>query len=85
MCQDKSNINQRACRVAGITLAQAETKLSEALDAVSAVMTNQSYSVRGRTYTRADLGTLQKAVEFWDKQVRRLSGSGMRITGGTPT
>jgi len=72
--------------MAGITLAQAETKLSEAMAAISAVMTNQEYRIGNRWLTRADLDSLQKAVTFWDNQVKRLTrGGGIRITGGTPT
>ena len=71
--------------MAGITLAQAEAKLAEALDAVSAVMLNQEYRIGSRTYTRANLSELQRAVEFWDGKVRRLDrGGGIRVTEGTP-
>jgi hypothetical protein len=70
--------------VSGITLAQAETKLQECLDAISAVMTGQEYRIGNRWLTRADLDSLQKAVVFWDSQAKRLSRGGIRITGATP-
>jgi hypothetical protein len=71
--------------VSGITLADAEAKLAEALDAVSAVMGGQEYRIGNRWLTRADLDSLQKAVVFWDAQCKRLArGGGIRITGGTP-
>lgn len=70
--------------MAGITLVQAEEKLSEALGAISAVMTGQEYRIGNRALTRADLDALQRAVVFWDSQVKRLTGGGMRISGATP-
>jgi hypothetical protein len=72
--------------MSGITLAQAEEKLSEVLDAVSAVLAGKEYRIGNRWYRREDLDKLQSAVTFWDTQVKRLSrGGGIRITGGTPT
>jgi hypothetical protein len=71
--------------VSGITLADAEEKLAEALAAVSAVMGGQEYRIGNRWLTRADLDSLQKAVVFWDGQAKRLSrGGGIRITGAVP-
>jgi hypothetical protein len=69
----------------GITLAQAEEKLTETLDAISTVMTGQEYRIGNRWLTRADLDSLQKAVVFWDAQVKRLSGGGgIKIRGASP-
>ncbi|PID40285.1 MAG: hypothetical protein CR984_03995 [Proteobacteria bacterium] len=74
----------------GITLAQAESKLSEAMDAVSAVMAGQQVRMGDKWLTRADLDQLQRSVTFWDSMVKRLSGlsglsgGGIRIVGGTP-
>ena len=42
--------------MAGITLAQAEAQLAAWLAASTAVASNQSYTIAGRTYTRADAG-----------------------------
>lgn len=71
--------------MAGITLAQAETKLTEAMDALSSAMDAQQYAVGNRSVTRANLESLHKAVTFWDAQVKRLSrGGGIRITGAVP-
>jgi hypothetical protein len=70
--------------MAGITLTQAETELALWLAADRAVATSQSYNIGGRTLTRADAGEIRENIVFWDKQVKRLSRSGIRVTGGTP-
>lgn len=73
--------------MAGITLAQAEAKLTEAQDAYSAALTSQEYAVGGKRQRRADLDALQRAIEFWESKVIRLtrsSNGGIRITGATP-
>jgi hypothetical protein len=68
-----------------ITLAQAETKLSEWLAADEKVATGQSYSISGRALTRADAAEIRKNIVFWNEMVGRLSGTGgMKITGVTP-
>lgn len=64
--------------MAGITLAQAEAKLSAWLDADAAVARNQSYSIAGRTLTRADAGEIRTNITFWDGWVKRLSRSSTR-------
>lgn len=70
--------------MAGITLAQAEAKLSTWMDALDAVATNQSYSIGDRTLTRANLADVQDQVEFWDKKVRELTDGGIKVRLGTP-
>lgn len=59
--------------MAGLTLAQCEQKLSEYLTASEKVAAKQSYSIDGRSLTYANIGEIQDAIEFWDKQCRRLS------------
>lgn len=49
-----------------------------------AVSLNQSYDVDGREVTRADAKTIRENIEFWDRQVKRLSRGGIRVRGGTP-
>ena len=71
--------------MSGITLAQAEAKLSEALDAYSAALTSQEYAIGTRRKRHADLDALQRSINFWQGQVNRLNnGGGIRITGATP-
>jgi len=70
--------------MAGITLAQAETHLSTWLTADEAVAKGQSFSISGKTYTRADAQVIRENIEFWDRYVKRLSRGGIKIFGGTP-
>lgn len=57
----------------GITLAQAEAKLTEAMTAYSNALEAQSFSRGPVSKANADLEKLQKSVEFWDAKVKQLS------------
>lgn len=70
--------------MAGITLAQAEAKLQTWLDAEDKVAAGQSYSINGRSLTRADLGEIRNTIDYWEKKVQRLSRGGMRVTYAVP-
>lgn len=71
--------------MAGITLQQAEEKLAEYLAAETAVLAGQSYSIAGRSLSRADLDSIQKGIEIWNQRVKNLSTStGGRRYGGVP-
>ena len=70
--------------MAGITLEQAEAKLSTWMDADDKVASGQSYSIAGRSLTRADAAEISNKIEFWDRQVKRLSRGGIRVRGATP-
>jgi len=70
--------------MAGITLAQAEEQLTAWLDASKAVANGQSYTIAGRSLTRADAKEIRENIKFWDAQVKRLSRKGIRIRGATP-
>ncbi len=72
--------------MAGITLSQAETKLSNAMTALDKAMELQSYSVGGRSASRPGIEALKEQVEYWDRMVKRLSrsGGGIQIRGATP-
>lgn len=66
--------------MAGITLAQAEAKLSAWLDAEAALATSQSYSIStadgaSRQLTRADLADVREAIIYWDGKVKELTAS----------
>lgn len=67
--------------MAGITLAQAEAQLANWLAASEAVALNQSYSISGRTLTRANADHIQKQVEFWDSKVKQLAAIGTNRRG----
>lgn len=64
--------------MAGITLAQAEAKLAEYQAAESKALSGQSYSMMGRTLTRADLSEIRKGVRDWDIIVKDLDAKASR-------
>ncbi len=72
--------------MAGITLAQAEAKLTAYLAAEEKILGGQSYTIANRTLTRADLAEVRKGISYWDDQVKRLSqaSEGRRVRGVTP-
>jgi exoribonuclease II len=70
--------------MAGITLAQAEDMLAEALTARSAIMTSQEYRVGDRSLKRALLSEVNQDIKDWNAEVKRLSRGGIRVTGVTP-
>lgn len=68
--------------MAGITLAQAEAKLSLWMQAEESLAVSQSYSIEvdgsRRELTRADLKEVSSRIEYWNAKViqfsRRASG-----------
>lgn len=70
--------------MAGITLPQSESQLSAWLAADLAVASGQSYSIAGRSVTRADASEIRENIQFWDRQVKRLSRGGIRVRGASP-
>lgn len=70
--------------MAGITLAQAESKLAEWMAADTAVASGQSYSIAGRSLTRANADEISKNIDKWDARVKSLSRGGIRVRGATP-
>jgi len=71
--------------MAGITLAQAEAMLAAYMDAETAVLSNQSYSMGDRSLTRANLKEIQDGITAWNLRVKRLSGGrsgGIRMRRG---
>lgn len=66
--------------MAGITLEQANAKLTEYLTAETAVLAGQDVTIDGTRFTRADLAAVQKGIEIWEGRVKRLSRtSGIRV------
>ena len=61
--------------MAGLTQAQAQTQLDNAIAALNAAYTNQSYSIEGRSLSRQSIKDLQDAVDYWDSKVKELSSS----------
>lgn len=65
-------------------ISQAQAHLDEWLAADLAVSKGQAYSIGGRSLSRADAATIRSNIEFWDRQVKRLSRGGIKVFGGTP-
>ncbi len=61
--------------MAGITLAQAQTKLDAYLAAEEKVLLGQSVAIDGQTLTRANLDLIQRGVALWDSRVKQLSNA----------
>jgi hypothetical protein len=74
--------------MAGITQAQAETELQNALDTLTAVRKGE-FQVRDRKVKPPTLEEAMAEVKFWDEMVRKKSAegtrTGRRMRGGTPT
>lgn len=71
--------------MAGITRAEAEEQLRDWLAASKAVSKAQSYSVAGKTMTKADAEVIRENITYWNKEVKRLSRGGIRVRGATPS
>lgn len=61
--------------MAGITLAQAQAQLDAWLAASLAVSNNQSYSIGGRSLSRANAGEIMEMIEKWENKVKILTAS----------
>jgi len=75
--------------MAGITLLDAQAQLSLWLAASEKVAAGQSYTIGGRSLTRADARAIQQQVEYWDRKCQQLAGvtnvaRKIRVYGGTP-
>lgn len=70
--------------MAGITLEQAESKLSAWMAADDAVANSQEYYIGGRRLRRADAAEIRANIDYWESKVSKLSRGGVRITGATP-
>jgi len=62
--------------MAGITLADAEAKLKQYLDAEEKILLGQKVSLNGKDLTRADLESVQKGIKIWNARVSQLSRTG---------
>lgn len=61
--------------MAGITLAQAEARLTAYLDAEAKVLTGQTVEIDGHRITRANLDIVQRGIDAWDARVKQLAGA----------
>lgn len=55
--------------MAGIALAQAQTKLDQYLAAETAALSGQSYEIAGRRLNRANLREIQQGIDIWNARV----------------
>lgn len=72
--------------MAGLTLAQAEARLTEYMEAEAKVLAGQSYTIAGggasRTLTRANLTEIREGIAHWNSMCQQLStGRGARVRG----
>lgn len=71
--------------MAGITLAQAQERLTAWLEADASVARNQSYSINNRSLTRADAAEIRTNIDYWQGKVEALTASpagGRRVRYG---
>lgn len=61
--------------MAGITLVQAEAALATWVEADLKVASGQSYSIAGRSLTRADAREITEKIKFWEGRVKELAAS----------
>jgi hypothetical protein len=63
-----------------ITVSEAQQMLNLYINAEKAILKNQSYTIKDRTFTRADLKTVATERRRWQSTVDSLlSGGGMRV------
>jgi len=60
-------------------LIEAREMYSLYIEAEKAVLKNQAYSIRDRTFTRADLRDIASSREYWLRRIKGLTRGGMRI------
>lgn len=65
--------------MAGITPAQAQAQLTLWIAADAAVATGQSYSIGGRSLSRADAAEIRKNITYWQNLVQSLEKGGMTV------
>lgn len=61
--------------MAGITLAQAEAKLTIYLTAIDKILLGQKVEIDGQAITRANLADVERALSYWDAKVKQLSAA----------
>lgn len=64
--------------MAAITLQTAKKHLDMWLEAESEVAINQSYTIGGKSFTRANLGEIRKQIEYWSNKVQALENIAKR-------
>ena len=68
----------------GITRIQAEAQLAIWLAASEKVALGQSYSIGGRSLSRANAKEIRDNIIFWNDMIHSLTRNGIKIRGGVP-
>ncbi len=68
--------------MAGVTLVQAQAQLDAWIAASTAVASSQSYSIAGRSLTRADAQEIRTQIDYWDSKVKELTAIGDSTAAG---
>ena len=68
--------------MAAITLEVAKKHLEMWLEAESEVAINQSYTIGGKSFTRANLAEIRKQIEYWSNKVAELENLAKRAETG---
>lgn len=55
------------------TLEIAKKHLEMCMEAEEKVLINQSYTIAGKTYTRADLAQIRAEIKYWDNEVEKIT------------
>lgn len=58
--------------MAGITLETARKHLDMWLEAEEEIAVNQAYTIKDKSFTRADLGQVRKEIDYWSAKVAAL-------------
>jgi len=66
------------------TLVEAQEMYTLYLEAEKAILKGQSYTIKDRTLTRANLTSVVKARKEWQALVNQLTAGGMRVRRAVP-
>lgn len=66
------------------TLVEAQEMYSLYIEAEKVILKNQSYTIKDRTYTRADLRTVVAERRRWAEVCTQLTSGGIRSKRGLP-
>lgn len=64
--------------------AAAQARLDLYLAAEAKVLAGQSYSIGGRSLTRANLKEIREGIDYWESKIQQLSSGGRRVIGAEP-
>lgn len=56
-------------RMARFPVTICKERLSQYMEAEAVVLTGQSYSIGGRSFTRANLADIRRGVEYWSEKL----------------